>query len=124
MPEHEDMRALIETLLVIAEPMMLIITAYFVVQFSFSRIARNLGSRSWFMGTVAVPCVYVFIFSALRVLRHSGAILGGLRYDPLPLFIVQPVTIYLAISLIRVLKRKIACLQRRFRRRKVTSFEG
>lgn len=124
MPGHEDMRALIETLLVIAEPMMLIITAYFVVQFSFSRIARNLGSRSWFVGTVAVPCVYVFIFSSLRVLRHSGAILGGLRYDPLPLFIVQPVTIYLAISLIRVLKRKIACLQRRFRRRKVTSFEG
>lgn len=115
MPGHEDMRKLIENLLVIAEPMILIITAYFVVQFSFSRIARNLGSRSWFIGTVAVPCVYVFICSTLRMLRYSSLIMRGLRYDPLPYFIVQPITIYLAISLIRFLKRKIACLQRRFR---------
>lgn len=83
---------------------------------SLFRVPSSLKVR--ISGTVAVPCVYVFIFSALRVLRHSGAILGGLRYDPLPLFIVQPVTIYLAISLIRVLKRKIVCLQRRFRRRR------
>lgn len=61
MPGHEDMQQMLAAILVVAEPLMAIIVAYFVVQFSFSCIAQDLGSRSWFIGVVAVPCIYTFI---------------------------------------------------------------
>ena len=90
MPGHEDMQQMLADILVVAEPLMAIIVAYFVVQFSFSRIAQNLGSRSWFIGVVAVPCIYTFIVSVLRLLPPRW-------------------TVYLAISLFRrlvILKKR------------------
>ena len=110
MPEHEDMQEMLATISMIAEPLMAIIVAYFVVQFSFSRIAQNLGSRSWFIGVVAVPCIYTFIASAIRLLSSRwNFYVDSMCYSPVMWFIVQPVTIYLAISLFRrlvILKKR------------------
>lgn len=110
MPEHEDMQEMLATISMIAEPFMAIIVAYFVVQFSFSRIAQNLGSRSWFIGMVAVPCIYTFIASAIRLLSPRWTFcVDSMCYSPVMWFIVQPVTIYLAISLFRrlvILKKR------------------
>lgn len=105
MPEHEDMQEMLATISMIAEPLMAIIVAYFVVQFSFSRIAQDLGSQSWFIGVVAVPCVYTFIASVLRLLRPWWTFcVDSMFYSPVLWFIVQPVTVYLAISLFRRLR--------------------
>lgn len=110
MPEHEDMQEMLATIFMIAEPLMAIIVAYFVVQFSFSRIAQDLGSRSWFIGMVAVPCIYTFIVSVLRLLPPRWTFcVDSMFYSPVLWLIVQPVTVYLAISLFRwlvILKKR------------------
>lgn len=102
MPEHEDMQEMLATISMIAEPLMAVIVAYFVVQFSFSRIAQDLGSQSWFIGVVAVPCIYTFIVSVLRLVPPRWTLcVDSMFYSPVLWFIVQPVTVYLAISLFR-----------------------
>ena len=63
MPGHEDMQQMLVTILTAAEPMMVMIVAYFAVQFIFSRIAQNLGGKNWFIWVVTVPCIYTFIQS-------------------------------------------------------------
>lgn len=110
MPEHEDMQEMLATIFMIAEPLMAITVAYFVVQFSFSRIAQDLGSRSWFIGVVAVTCIYTFIVSVLRLLPPRWTFCeDSMFYSPVLWLIVQPVTVYLAISLFRrlvILKKR------------------
>ena len=110
MPEHEDMQEMLATIFMIAEPLMAIIVAYFVVQFRFSRIAQNLGSRSWFIGVVAVPCIYTFIVSVLRLLPPRWTFcVDPMFYSTVLWLIIQPVTVYLAISLFRrlvILKKR------------------
>ena len=44
-PDHPDMEAMMESILVPAEPMLIIITAWFVAQFAFSEIAQDLASK-------------------------------------------------------------------------------
>lgn len=110
MPEHEDMQEMLATILVVAEPMMVMIVAYFAVQFSFSRIAQNLGGKNWFIGVVAVPCIYTFIVSVLRLLPQRWTFcVDSMFYSPVLWLIVQPVTVNLAISLFRrlvILKKR------------------
>ncbi|CDC63979.1 unknown [Bacteroides sp. CAG:770] len=110
MPGHEDMQQMLAAILVVAEPLMAMIVAYCVVQFSFSRIAQDLGSWSWFIGVVAVPCIYTFIVSVLRLLPPRWTFcVDSMFYSPVLWLIVQPVTVYLAISLFRrlvILKKR------------------
>lgn len=107
MPGHEDMELMLETILVNAEPLMVIVVAYFVGQFGFSRIAQNMGSKSWFRGIVAVPCIYTFIGSFFRLFTMGTFfMISYMYYSPLLWFIVQPVTIYLVVVLARILKER------------------
>lgn len=100
MPEHEDMELMLETLLVIAEPLMLMVVAYFVGQFGFSRIAHDLGSKSWFRGIAAVPCIYTFIGSFIRLFSMGTFFMTShMFYAPILWFIVQPISIWLAFFL-------------------------
>lgn len=69
-PEHPDMEIMMETILINAEPLMVIITTYFVAQFAFSEVGQMLGSQVWFRGIVAVPCLYAFFGYLSRLITH------------------------------------------------------
>ena len=107
-PEHPDMELMMETILVNAEPLMVIITIYFVTQFAFSEVAQKLGSQTWFRGIVAVPCIYCFLgyFSRMFTLRMFNIAINWVYYSPLMWFIVQPVTIYLIVVCSRLIKER------------------
>ena len=107
MPGHEDMQQMLVTILTVAEPMMVMIVAYFAVQFSFSRIAQNLGGKNWFIWIVAVPCIYTFICSVASLFPVRRFIMiDYMYYNPVLWFAVQPVTVYLTITLFRCFKKR------------------
>ena len=101
-PEHPDMELMMETILVNAEPLMIIIAT----QFAFSEVGQKLGSQVWFRGIVAVPCLYVFLgyLSRLLTTRLFFFAISYVYYSPLMWFIVQPVTIYLVVFLYRLIR--------------------
>ena len=81
-PEHPDMEIMMETILVNAEPLMVIITTYFVAQFAFSEVGQMLGSQVWFRGIVAVPCLYAFFGYLSRLITAFLLDLMRSRSDP------------------------------------------
>ena len=102
-PDHPEMEAMMELILINAEPLMAIIAAYFVAQFAFSHIAQDLGGKSWFRGIVAVPCVYVFLGTIPRLFSFRPLfMINYVYYSPLLWFIVQPITIYLVVFVIKL----------------------
>ncbi len=106
-PEHPDMELMMETILVNAEPLMVIIVTYFVAQFAFSSIAQNLGSQVWLRWIVAVPCLYTFIGYLSRLLpRPFYFAINYVYYSPLMWFIVQPINIYLVVFFIRLIRER------------------
>lgn len=110
-PEFADMELMLETILVNAEPLMMIVVIYFAIQFAFSRIAQYLGSQSWFRGIVAVPCILMFIGVTIRLFdsHYLFYMVDYVYYSPLLWFIAQPITIYLFIvgcRCIRELRKK------------------
>lgn len=107
-PDHPDMEMMMETVLADAEPLMAVVTIYFIVQFAFSEIAQKLGSQAWFRGTAAIPCIFAFLdyLGRLSTMRWFGVALDYVRYSPLMWFIVQPITIYLVVFLYRLIKER------------------
>lgn len=107
-PEHPDMELMMETILVNAEPLMVIVATYFVAQFAFSEVGQKLGSLVWFRRIVAVPCIYVFLgyFSRLLTTRMFFFAISYVYYSPLMWLIVQPITIYLVVFLYRLIKER------------------
>ena len=107
-PEHPDMELMMETILVNAEPLMIVIAIYFVAQFAFSEVGQKLGSLVWLRWVVAVPCIYVFLgyLSRLFTMRMFFFANHWVYYSPIMWFIVQPVTIYLVVFLYRVIKER------------------
>ncbi len=106
-PGHPDMELMMETLLVNAEPLMVFIMTYFVMQFSFSRIAQKMGSLSWFRGIVAVPCVYMFFATLFRMITYRMVIMiDHVCFITLEWFIVQPMTVYLVVFLSRLIRER------------------
>lgn len=105
-PEHPDMELMMETILVNAEPLMVFIMTYSVVQFSFSQVAQELGSQCWFRSIVAVPCVYMFFASFFRMITRMIILIDSIRFVSLEWFIVQPITVYLVIIISRLIKER------------------
>lgn len=107
-PEHPDMELMMETILVNAEPLMVIIAIYFVARFAFSEVGQKLGSLAWFRWVVAVPCTYVFLgyLSRLFTMRMFFFANHWVYYSPIMWFIVQPVTIYLVVFLYRLIRER------------------
>lgn len=107
-PEHPDMELMMETILVNAEPLMVIITIYFVAQFAFSEVAQKLGSQTWFRGIIAVPCIYTFLgyFNKMLTWGMFGVASQYVYYSPLIFVIVQPLTIYLVVFCSRLLRER------------------
>ncbi len=97
-----------ETILVNAEPLMVIITIYFVAQFAFSEVAQKLGSQTWFRGIIAVPCIYTFLgyFNKMLTWGMFGVASQYVYYSPFIFVIVQPLTIYLVVFCSRLLRER------------------
>ena len=91
MPEHQDMKELIKTLLHIANPLMLLMTLYFLLSFSFSGMAQRLAVRHWFRGALCVPVILGFVGDILIYFRPF------LRLEVLIRLLVQPLTVCLLI---------------------------
>lgn len=108
-PNHPDMEVIMELLLVNAEPLMVLITIYFVTQFAFSRIAQYLGSQSWFRGLIAIPCTFTFYVALSRTLATCNEIyimISGAYIVPFLWLICQPITIYLFIVGYRYIRER------------------
>lgn len=78
--------------LVDAKYLMMTVVIYFAVQFAFSRIAQRMGSLKWFKLVMALPCIFMFIDSVLRLFGHDFHYMVS---TSLPHLIIQPVTLYL-----------------------------
>lgn len=104
-PEFKDMELMLETILIYAEPFMMIVVSYFIIQFAFSQVSQYLGSQSWFRGMIAVPCIFMFIGEIIRLFNSDFLyMVDFVYYTPLQWFIVQPITIYLIIVGFRCIK--------------------
>lgn len=104
MPEHQDMEKLIEALLWMAEPLLGLISAYFVTLFAFSSTAQDLGSLRWIRLFVVLVCILSFILAIkfLLMLFHCWVYMAGyVYYSPLLSVLIQPVAVYLIIAVYR-----------------------
>lgn len=107
-PSHPDMEGMMETVLVNAEPLMVIVVIYFVTQFAFSSIAQDLGRKKWFIWASVVPCAYSFLIALVHLFTmHHYFIVNFTYYNPLIDFIIQPVTVYIVIFLAHLIKRHL-----------------
>ena len=101
MPELQEMEQLMERLANDTTPLLVILTAYFAVMLSFSKIGQHLGESSYFRGFVVVPALFTFL-----------ALLGNLipsywRWDLFLLpILVNPITVYLVVVLGNLKRRK------------------
>lgn len=100
-PELHEMKGLMARLMNIVDPLLIIIVLYFTVMFSFSGYGQWIGGRNWFRGVAIGVSAYAFLLSV-------GNFTWGLfsRWMILP-FLVQPVTVYLALVLYRLIRRKV-----------------
>ena len=95
------MEQLMERLANDTTPLLVILTAYFAVMLSFSKIGQHLGESSYLRGFVVVPALFTFL-----------ALLGNLipsywRWDLFLLpILVNPITVYLVVVLGNLKRRK------------------
>jgi len=104
MPEHQDIEKLLEALLWVAEPLIGLISAYFVIQFSFSSTALCLGNLQWIRVLVAAVCCLSFIWALkffLTMFYRWTYMANYVYYSPLLSMLIQPVTVYLIIAVYR-----------------------
>ena len=96
MPQHKDMQQLVVWLMNNAMPLILFITLYFAVRFSFSKEGQWLGGQEWFR---VVSCASLIIAFGACLFRYWFPVTDSLR------FFVQPATIYLVTILVRATKK-------------------
>ena len=109
MPEHQDMEKLLEALLWVAEPLLGLISAYFVIQFSFSSTAQNLGGQQWIRVLVAAVCGLSFIWAIqfFFMMFHRWTYMANyVYYSPILSLLVQPISVYLIIAVYRRAKSR------------------
>lgn len=97
-PEHRDMEALLEDLMVCLEAGMVILCLYFIMQIAFSKESMNLGDKNWFRGVVAGGSVYIFLTSLVGFNPYYWPAYRciGILTQPLPVYIF--IKIYLQIK--------------------------
>lgn len=101
--EHQEMTHLMEALANDSELLLAILVAYFAVMFSFSFLGQGIGSKTWFRGIVIFPVIHTFILYLGNLIIHFWR----WEFNLLP-FLVHPVTVYLAVVTIRLVKRRLS----------------
>ena len=110
MPEHADMEQLLEALVTVTEPLLCILSVYFILHFSFSSTAQTLGAEEWVRIIAAVACIMSLLF-ALRFclsfsVLHWNYMIAWVYYNSLLMLAVQPVNVHLYIAIFRRLFRR------------------
>lgn len=105
MPEHRDMQVLMRDLLRNTEPLMTLLVGYFAVGFAFSEWGQWLGSRPWFRGFVLIPTVMAFLGAVSHIRPYYMGYWTLLLWLTL---MVQPVTVWMFVSVGRRIKRQIS----------------
>lgn len=100
-PELHEMERLMEQLSNDTEPLIALLSAYFIVMFAFSETGQLIGGKDWFRGLSVVPAVFVFLALSGSLVRSYWR--WGTYLLPL---LVQPVTVYLAVMVWRRIGRK------------------
>ena len=104
--DFKDMEPLVRSLSFNAEYLVLILTLYFVVMFSFSQVGQWIGGKKWFRIMVIVAAVLSFLVALSNVVLPPTLRFGIAR------FIVQPVTVYLVYILIGAIKKRHSSIVR------------
>jgi hypothetical protein len=91
----EDMSRLLERLLIITEPLLILLSAYFAGLFSFSRAGQWLGSRKWFRWVVVAPCLFGVIVAVRNLV--NGCYYCDILIVRLIQILIQPVTVWLVV---------------------------
>ena len=109
MPEHSDMELLLEALSRMTEPILCIISACFILHFSFSSIAQYLGSKKWVRIITFIACLMSLLFAlrfCLSFIYRWNMMMAGVYYSPLLMLAVQPLNVFLYIAIYRRLFRR------------------
>ena len=105
MLEHTDMEQLLEALTTVTEPLLCILSACLIIQFSFSSIAQKLGTHKWVRVIAVVACTVSLLFTLrfclLFTALHWNYMIAWVYYNPLFMLAVQPVNVYLYIVIYR-----------------------
>lgn len=107
MPEHLDMELLIKHLLLLAEPLLALLTACLAGQFAFSNISLKLGSVRWLKNLVLILSIFTF-FIEFRTFKGSLSFLGHgflIHVTFLIRMAVQPLCVYIIYVLGRRLTK-------------------
>ncbi len=100
--QYRDMERLIEWLLSVAEPLMVLLVAYFAARVSFSKESLWLGGRPWFQALATVAASFFFLASLANALPlYSHRWVSALR------LVVQPIFICLMVALVRAVPKLI-----------------
>lgn len=100
--QYRDMERLIEWLLSVAEPLMVLLVAYFAARVSFSKEGLWLGSRPWFQTAATIAAAFLFLASPATLLPGFSH-----RWVELLRFLVQPISLYLIIISARIIMKLI-----------------
>ena len=102
-PECEDMRQFLLVVVTNILPLAMIPPILLAVEFAFSKAGQWLGSRKWFLW-LAIPAAIISFFGALA--RSPYRIALDLSWETAVLIriLVQPVSVYLLVVLVRIVK--------------------
>jgi hypothetical protein len=102
-PECEDMRQFLLVVVTNVLPLAMIPPILLVVELAFSKAGQWLGSRKWFLW-LAIPTAIISFFGALA--RSPYRIALDLSWETAVLIriLVQPVSVYLLVVLVRIVK--------------------
>ena len=102
-PECEDMRQFLLVVVTNVLPLAMIPPILLVVELAFSKAGQWLGSRKWFLW-LAIPAAIISFFGALA--RSPYRIALDLSWETAVLIriLVQPVSVYLLVVLVRIVK--------------------
>ena len=99
-PKFKDMESLVRSLSFQAEYLVLFLTLYFVLMFSFSQVGQWIGGQKWFRIPAIVAAVLSFLVALGNIVIHPTLRFGIAR------FIVQPVFVWLVVVLVRLIKKR------------------
>ena len=102
-PDHPGMEALMESAIVVAEPLMVLPVLHFAVRFSFSKAGMAIGGKDWARVVLAVPMITVFLTVLVDWIAHPYVMC---YHSPIQV-LVQPVAVWLVAMLAGTVRKRL-----------------
>lgn len=104
-PGFEDMRDLLLVVTTNVIPLAVIPPLFFATEFSLSRPGRWMGSRKWFRWIAGIAAAYCFLMKLPDPVYVFDAGFTGFAVTLFVSFLVQPVTVYLVVIIVRAVRK-------------------